>query len=149
MERILARAWGLRTRASHSAPGTTRSSTYLASPDRIAASSRRRRRVPSTVVTASPLRAGRGEDGLDDVVVAGAAAQVPLEALADVGLGRVGVLLQERHRRHHHAGGAVAALEAVVLVEGLLHRVEVPVGGQALDGGDAGAVGLHGEHRAA
>jgi hypothetical protein len=37
----------------------------------------------------------------------------------------------------------------VVFVEGLLHGVEVAVGGQALDGGDVGAVGLDGEHRAA
>ena len=35
-----------------------------------------------------------------------------------------------------------------MLLEGLLHRVQLAVGGQALDGRDVGAVGLDGEHRA-
>ena len=45
-------------------------------------------------------------------------------------------------------GRAVAALEGVVLVERLLHRVQLAVRGQALDRRDLVAVGLHGEHRA-
>ena len=58
------------------------------------------------VVTPAPCGLtglGCGQDRLDDVVVAGAAAEVALEALADLGLGRIGILLQQRHRRHHHA----------------------------------------------
>src|SRR5258707_745875 len=117
MEGIRGGGWGLRTIASHRAPGMARSSMYFASPERISASSLRGRRVPSTVVMASPPRLGGGQHRLDDVVVSGAAAQVPLEAHTDVGLGRVGVLLQKRHRGHHHPGRAVAALEAVVVVE--------------------------------
>ena len=37
----------------------------------------------------------------------------------------------------------------MLLLEGGLHRVELAVLGQALDGGDLGAVGLDGEHGAA
>ena len=40
-------------------------------------------------------------------------------------------------RRHDLSRGAVAALERIVIDEGLLHRVEVPVNRrQALDGRD-------------
>ena len=61
-----------------------------------------------------------------------------------------GLFLQQVAAGHDHAGRAVAALQRVVLVEGLLHRVQrAVVGGEALDGGDLAAVGLHGEHRAA
>ena len=51
-------------------------------------------------------------------------------------------------RRADLAGGAVAALEAVVLEEGLLQRVQLVAVGQALDGGDLGAVGGDREHQA-
>ena len=97
----------------------------------------------------SPAPSARGQHRLHDVVVAGAAAEVAFEADSrtsrSVGLR---VLLEQRDRRHHHARRAVPALQAVVLVERLLHRVQLAVGGQALDRGDRGAVGLHGEHRA-
>ena len=45
-------------------------------------------------------------------------------------------------------GGAVAALQAVVLVERRLHRVPLVAVGEALDRGDRRAVGLGREHRA-
>ncbi|KAG1649237.1 hypothetical protein GQR58_029200 [Nymphon striatum] len=87
-------------------------------------------------------------DGLHDVVVAGAAAQVAFEAFADLGLGWVRVLFQERRRRHDHAWRAVSTLQSVALLEGFLHRVPVLItGGRAssasavsksLDGGDLG-----------
>ena len=51
-------------------------------------------------------------------------------------------------RLHDHSGRAEAALQGVALVERLLHRVQLPVAGEALDGGDLAAVGLDGEHRA-
>ena len=47
----------------------------------------------------------------------------------------------------HHAGRAVPALQPVALLERGLHRVPATVG-QALDGGDRAAVGLHGQHAA-
>ena len=56
----------------------------------------------------------------------------------------------EIERVHHHARGAEAALQAVVLLERRLHRVQRAVGlRHALDGHDVGALGLHGDDRAA
>src|SRR5262249_51942291 len=53
-------------------------------------------------------------------------------------------------QRHEDPGGAEAALHAVVAHELLLQRVEgLGTGGQALDGVDAGAVGLDGQEKAA
>ena len=49
----------------------------------------------------------------------------------------------------NEARRAEAALQAVVVAERLLHRGQVVVGpGDALDGRDLGAVGLHGVHEA-
>src|SRR5215470_16713272 len=85
---------------------------------------------------------------LDDVHVAGAAAQVARDRLADLLLARILVLREQRARRHQHARSAEAALQAVLLGEALLHRVELAALLQSLDRGDARAVGLHGEHGA-
>src|SRR6476469_7325873 len=56
----------------------------------------------------------------DDVLVSGAAAQVALDALADLLLGGVRVVAEEVDRLHDHARRAVAALQGVVVVERLL-----------------------------
>ena len=88
-------------------------------------------------------------DRLDDVPVAGAAADVALERLPDLVLGRARVLAQQRGRAHQHPGRAVAALERVVLAERLLERRQLVVRGEALDRLDARAVGLDGEQHAA
>src|SRR5262245_13038973 len=66
------------------------------------------------------LRAGG--DRLHDVVVAGAAADVALELLAD-GLVVEAVALALHHvdRRHDHARRAEAALQAVIVAERFLH----------------------------
>src|ERR1700729_1183285 len=67
---------------------------------------------------------GAGRDRFDDVVVAGAAADVALELLADgVVVEVVALAAHDIHRRHDHARRAVAALQAVVLAERLLHRM--------------------------
>src|SRR5512139_1574657 len=65
-----------------------------------------------------------GLHGLDDVLVTRAAAQVAGDALADVLLARVRVFLQQAVGARDHAGRAVAALQAVLLVERLLQRVQ-------------------------
>ena len=44
--------------------------------------------------------------------------------MANLVLGRVGVVCEEALGAHDHAGCAVATLKAVVLVKGLLDRVE-------------------------
>src|SRR5262245_35504173 len=79
-------------------------------------------------------------DRLDDVVVAGAAAEVALELVPDLLLGCVRVPLDQLHRRHDHARRAEAALQPVLLPEALLHGVKLPVRGEALDGLELRAV---------
>src|SRR5258706_29781 len=73
-------------------------------------------------------------DRLHDVVVAGAAADVAFELVPD-GLVVERVALAGHHvdRGHDHAGGAEAALQAVILAERFLHRVQLAVLGEALD----------------
>src|SRR5580765_4351510 len=69
------------------------------------------------------MRAERGRgrlDGGDDVLVAGAAAVVAFDSVADLGLRRIGMRREEVHRGHDHAGGTESALQAVLLPEPLL-----------------------------
>src|SRR5262245_4279773 len=87
---------------------------------------------------------GARRDRLDDIVVAGAAAEIAFELMTDGGIVEVVALAVDHvHRGHDHARGAVAALQPVMLAERLLHRMQRPVRvGEALDGGDVGAVDL-------
>src|SRR6185436_16195586 len=101
---------------------------------------------PTSLASAHALRARA--HGLDDVVVARAAAQVALEPVADLVLAGVRIAAAQIDRAHHHAGRAEAALQAVVLAEGGLHRVQLAALGEALDRRDLAPFGLGGEHRA-
>ena len=58
------------------------------------------------------------------------------------------MLFEEGEAGHQHAGRAVAALQAVLLVEGLLQRVQHAALLQALDRQHLGAVALHRQHGA-
>src|SRR4029453_17522260 len=118
-------------------------------------SSRRLMLAPSSFAVAIvglplPLRHVLGGvlDGLHDIVIAGAGAEVAFQLVADVGLGGLGVALEELGRRHDHARGAEAALQPVLLPEPFLDRVELAVLRLPLDGRDLGAVGLHREEGA-
>src|SRR5437764_7335230 len=71
---------------------------------------------------------------LDDVLVAGAAAQVAGQRPAHLLLGGIRVLLEQGRGGHHHARGAETALESVLLLETLLERMQLTGTGQALDG---------------
>ena len=74
----------------------------------------------------------------NDVLVAGAAAEIAFELFADHVVAEIVALAMDQvDRGHDHAGRAEAALQAVVLAERLLHRMQGrAVGGQALDGPD-------------
>src|SRR5215203_5421785 len=87
-------------------------------------------------------------DGLHDVLVACAAAQVPFQAFPYLPLRRVGILLKEADGGHDHARRAVATLQTVRLVESLLHRMPHTVLRNAPDGGDLVPVSLHRKDRA-
>ena len=61
----------------------------------------------------------------DDVLVAGAPAKVSGESLADVAIGHLALLLDDRLEGHEKARSAEAALQRVLLVECLLERVQL------------------------
>src|ERR671913_752764 len=100
-------------------------------------------------VTLTPLflaRLARGLlDGLDNVLVARAAAVVALQSLPDLLLARVRFLLQEAHRGHDHAGRTVPALERVLLMKCRLHGMPLPVFLESLHRRKLMPVGLHRE----
>src|SRR5262245_17522015 len=87
-------------------------------------------------------------DGLDDVDVAGAPAEVAGDRPADVGFRRIRVGLEQGATGHQHAWSAVAALQAVLLEEAILDGMELAVPLEPFDGQEISAVGLHGEDRA-
>ena len=91
---------------------------------------------------------GCGQDGLDDVLVSRAAAQIARHAMAHFFGRGVGVVLQKAVGAHQHAGGAKTALQAVLFVERVLNGVQHAATGQALDGFHVAALALHGEVRA-
>src|SRR5262249_36144857 len=91
---------------------------------------------------------GRVLNRFHDVDVAGAAAQVAGDRLPNFGLGRVRVASQEGDARHHHPRRAVAALQAVLLPEAFLDRMELAAFFQSLDRADGAAVGLYRQHGA-
>src|SRR4051812_16695941 len=90
---------------------------------------------------------GGVEHGLDDVVITGAATDIALELMAHGVLVEVPrslgcVALHNVDRRHDHARRAIAALQAVIVAERRLHRMQLVTFGDAFDGGDMGAVDL-------
>src|SRR5690242_18554249 len=116
------------------------SSVYVPRPVRKRKSSLRLTLAPMPVAVAVPsgislpshrLRAGL--HGLDDVVVARTAADIAVEAVADLLFAETGVVFGQRDRGHHHARGTEAALQAVIVAKGLLHRMQGAVLGEAFD----------------
>src|SRR5262249_43414219 len=83
-----------------------------------------------------------GQHRLDDPVVAGAAAQVPRQRDAEVGLRRPRVRLQQRGRGDQHPGCAEAALDASVLEERRLEWAQLAVVGEPFDRRDLVPLGL-------
>ena len=79
---------------------------------------------------------------IDDLLVAGAAADVAAQAFLD--LVQVGgrVAAQRGRRRHHHARNAVAALARAALVEGALQHRHPVVAIEVVDRLDLGALDL-------
>src|SRR5712692_584790 len=86
---------------------------------------------------------------LDDLLIAGAAAQVSADRIADLPFGRIRIRIQQSLGSDQHPWSAVAALQAVRLAEAVLQHAHRAVGlRETLDGGDAVAVRLHGIHEA-
>ena len=83
------------------------------------------------------------DDRQHDVVIAGAAAEIAFEILADLALGRIGVVLHQIERAHDHAGRAEPALQGMIVAERLLHRMQGVAVRDGLDGQHRAAFGLH------
>src|SRR6185503_1732155 len=122
-------------------PGSFRSSRYRPWPVMKRRSSRRLTEVPrvSTAIGSSSGRSGLGAgwlggtgthrdrglaDRTHDVVIAGAATDVALDPVADLGVRGGGVAGEQVGRGHDHARRAEPALEAVLGTERLLERME-------------------------
>src|ERR1043166_3471569 len=82
------------------------------------------------------------DDRVEDFHVAGAAAEIAGESLADVGLGRARRTFEEADGGEHHAGRADAALRAAALDQRLLHGVEALAVGDTFDRRDPRALDL-------
>src|SRR5260370_1381460 len=96
--------------------------------------------MPCSAMMLAPHRARAGLHGLDDVVIAGAAADVAFQPFAYVLLAGIGVMAGEVDGAHDHARGAEAALQPVMLAEGGLHRMQRAIAGQPPHGGPLSAI---------
>ena len=72
-----------------------------------------------------------------------------LLGLHDLVAGGMGLVLQQGRGGQDHSRRAVTALQAMLLAEGLLHRMQDPVSGEALYGLHFGTRYLDCEHRTA
>src|SRR5262245_19401994 len=79
---------------------------------------------------------GRALHGADDAVVRGAAAEVPVQRLLDLGLRRSRVAVEQGLGRHDHAVAAEAALAGLFGDERALEGMELFDRPEALDRGD-------------
>src|SRR5437762_6090770 len=91
---------------------------------------------------------GGPTDGLHDVLVAGAAADIAADALADYCFVGLRVAVEQPPRRHDHARCAEPTLQAVLFHESLLNGIECAVLLEILDGAHGAPRGHHCERRA-
>src|SRR5258705_5450563 len=87
-------------------------------------------------------------NGLDDVLVARAPAEVARQLLAQGRPFQRHAAIGQRDGTEQEAGRAVPALERVRIAEGLLYRVQLPPAREAFDGRDRSTLGLGREHEA-
>src|ERR1017187_3607064 len=89
--------------------------------------------------------AGRVLDGLDDLDVTRAAAQMADHSCADIILVRIWVFVQQRLGGEDEARRAKSALYAAFLHERFLDLIEIAAGGETFDGLDVLALCFHRE----
>src|SRR5215470_12182811 len=87
-------------------------------------------------------------NGLEDVLIPGAAAGVSRDGLAYLRFTRLAIPTDQLICRQHQAGRAVAALQAVRFPKGFLDWMERSIFCKSFDRQNLSSVGLHGEHRA-
>src|SRR5579859_4254920 len=86
------------------------------------------------------LRLRGGTNGVDDLVVASAAAKIAEHRFSDFSVGWMGVLGQQRVRRDNLTRRAVAALKTAVLSKRQLERMQGSVAAEPLDGAHTPAI---------
>src|ERR1700678_412451 len=64
----------------------------------------------------------------ENLVVVLATAQVPRDAMRQLGSGGIGICFQKSNGGHNEAGHTERALEALFVNDTLLHRMQFPVG---------------------
>src|SRR3989442_970409 len=87
-------------------------------------------------------------DSTHNVLIAGTAADIALEPLANLGLGWIGIVLEYLVRGHNHAGSTEATLQAMLFPETFLQRVQATLRSQSFDSSHFTAIRLHRQHRA-
>src|SRR5439155_10506448 len=143
------------------APEKKQSSENQSSPSPSSSARRAARTIPSGGIwlprttptggrsgTGFPQLVGRGKDGLNDLLVARAAAEIAGQCEAYLVLGGLAPLGQQRRGRHQHARRTEPALDPAGLDERALEGMRLPVAGQALHRGHLAAVRLESEKRA-
>src|SRR5262245_51337081 len=115
----------------------------------MAEASRPRRRKSSRLRRLRPQPLRRIERRGDDILIAGATAEIAGNGDAHLLFGRVRIVAQELDERRQNPWRAEAALKPMVFMEGLLQGMQ-PVGRRrdALHGENIMAVRLHREHQA-
>src|SRR5262245_63313677 len=99
--------------------------------------------------SAGGCAARRGKaHGIDDALVAGAAAEIGRHGLANLLLARIRVFSEQLVGEHEHARCAEATLKALRLTEGGLERMHLVAARQALDGRDLSVVRADRQHQA-
>ena len=109
------------------AAGRTTASVPTAFPDS------RRDRAPAAEASSCAGQRRRQPHGGDDLDMRAAAAEVEAQRLADFGLRRIRIGVDQRAGGHDHAVEAIAALRGVAGDEGLLHGIKPVARGQALE----------------
>src|SRR5262245_8906573 len=92
---------------------------------------------------------GRGVfHGVNDVLIAGAAAEIAFQSMTDLLFSRGRILPEQPACGHDHSGRAITTLEAMAFPEAFLQRVQLALLSKPFDGGDFSAVGLYSQNGA-
>src|SRR5262245_44017753 len=105
--------------------------------------------MPPSPLAVAVARGGGGRDGIDDGVIARAAAVIAGGVGADLAARWPRVVLQQLGRCQQHAGRAIATLAGIAGDEGILQVPDRSAIGQTLDGFHRGALQRGREHEAA
>ena len=87
-------------------------------------------------------------DRLDDVLIAGAAAQISFQAVTNFITRRIRIAIDDLARRDDHSRRAITTLQAVLLPKAFLNGMQCAVVRESFDRRHVRAIGLDGKHRA-